>query len=67
VFLSLLPLVFRPCFGELAVIAATDSLGVAAYIGSDGLLRDDDDKGRAALRAAADVKHCAVRVKVKAL
>jgi tRNA(Ile)-lysidine synthase len=59
VFLSLLPLVFRPCFGEFpravttappattgsAVLVAADSLGIAAFIGPGGLLKCREEQG----------------------
>jgi tRNA(Ile)-lysidine synthase len=66
VFFSLLPLVFRPCFGEfpravttappaitgLAAIVAEDFLGTAAFIGTDGLLQCRENQA-ATLKEAA--------------
>jgi tRNA(Ile)-lysidine synthase len=64
VFFSLLPLVFRPCFGEFsgAVAVATDSLGTAAFIGLTGLLQCGDK----AVNAADNERRCAVRVTITA-
>jgi hypothetical protein len=80
VFLSPLPLVFRPCFGEFprdapsatadsAVIAAMDPLGVAAFIGPDGVLqcRENGGKENQAAQNADNRKRYAVRVGVTAL
>jgi tRNA(Ile)-lysidine synthase len=52
VFLGLLPLVFRPSFGEFpgAIMVAEDFRGIAAFIGPGGLLQcgeSRDRKGRA--------------------
>jgi hypothetical protein len=79
VFFSPLPLVFRPCFGEFprdtpsatadsVIIAAVDPLGVAAFIGPDGVLECRGNRGDENQAAQnADNRKCyAVRVRVTA-